>query len=160
MQVKKSGFNIGNCDGRSFEYHNRKLAPLRSISRIPCPSGTREDMTIRWFIALSLAASQIGIPIFAVYSSSHNRFSEGARIGGIFGILGNLSILAVIAGCEIILTVKSFMVSEWHDGQKPLCTVALSSTIAIATALNPALGCTVLFVSMAFRRMSAKFRDL
>lgn len=100
-------------------------------------------MTIRWFIVLSVAISQIGLAMFAVYSSSQDRLSDGACIGGIFGSLGNLGILAVIAVWAIILTVKSFKASEWHDGLKPLGTVALSSVVAIAISLNAALGCTV-----------------
>ena len=104
---------------------------------------TFDDSTIHWFIALSVAASQIGIAIFAVYSSSQNRLSDGACIGGVFGSLGNLAILAVVVVWAIILAVKSFKDAEWHDGLKPLGTVAISSVIAIFIGLNAALMCTV-----------------
>ena len=90
-----------------------------------------------------MAASQLGIVIFAVYSSSQDRLSDGACIGGIFGSLGNLAILAVVAVWAIILAVKSSKDPEWHDGLKPLGTVALSSVIAITIGLNAALRCTV-----------------
>lgn len=90
-----------------------------------------------------MAASQIGISIFATYSSSQDRLSDGACIGGIFGSLGNLAILALVIVWAIVLAVKSFKDTEWHDGLKPLGTVAISSVIAIFIGLIAALGCTV-----------------
>ncbi|MEL6170187.1 MAG: hypothetical protein AAFR35_15985 [Pseudomonadota bacterium] len=76
-------------------------------------------------------------------ATGQNRLSDGACIGGIFGSLGNLAILALVAVWAIILAVKSFRNAELHAGLKPLGTVALSSVIAISIGLNAALGCTV-----------------
>ena len=104
---------------------------------------TFEDSSIHWFIALSVAAIQNGIAIFAVYSSSHDRLSDGACIGGVFGTLANQVILAVVVIWAIILAVRSFKNAKWHDGLKPLGAVALSSISAILIGLNAALGCTV-----------------
>lgn len=102
-----------------------------------------KDSTVHWIIALSVAASQIGVAIFAVYSSNQDRLSDGACIGGVFGTLGNLAILAVVAIWAIILASRSFRKANWHEGLKPLGTVALSSIAAILIGLNAALGCTV-----------------
>ncbi len=104
---------------------------------------TFEDSTIHWIIAFSVAVSQIGIAIFAVFSSSQDRLSDGACIGGVFGTLGNLAILSVVAIWAVILAARSFKEANWHEGLKPLGTVALSSVAAILVGLNAALGCTV-----------------
>jgi len=104
---------------------------------------TFKNSTIRWCLALSLAAAQISVAIFAVFSSSQNRLSDGACIGGIFGSLANLFVLAVVLIWAITLAVKSRKMATWHDGLKPLGVVALSSTMAIFIGLNAALHCTV-----------------
>lgn len=102
-----------------------------------------KDSTIHWIFALSVAALQNGIAIFAVYSSSQDRLSDGACIGGGYGTLVNLAILAVVVIWSIILAVRSFGDAEWHDGLKPLGAVALSSATAVLIGLNALLGCTV-----------------
>ena len=104
---------------------------------------TLEDVTIHWITALSVAALQNGNAIFAVYSSSQDRLSDGACVGGVFGTLANLAILAVVAIWSIILAVKSRKETHWHTGLKPLLAVALSSTTAIIIGMNAMLGCTV-----------------
>lgn len=104
---------------------------------------TFEDISIAWFIAFCVAATQIFVAILAVYSSSHDRLSDGAYIGGHFGTLANLAILAVVLIWLIVLVVKSSHKAKWHDGVKPLSAVALASTISIFIGLEAALHCTV-----------------
>lgn len=104
---------------------------------------TLEDSTIHWIIALCLATVQNGIAIFAVYSSSQDRLSDGACLGGYFGSLASMAILAVVVIWSIILAVRSFTDAAWHHGLKPLSAVALSSVIAILIGMNAVLGCTV-----------------
>ncbi len=104
---------------------------------------TFEDSTIYWVVALFVAAAQNGVAIFAVISSSEDRLSDAACLGGAFGTLGSLAILGVVVIWAVILAVKSFKTAKWHDGLKPLGAVALSSTTAIFIGLNAVLGCTV-----------------
>lgn len=104
---------------------------------------TLKNSTIRWCLALSVAATQISIAMFAIYSSSQNRLSDGACIGGAFGSLGNTFILFVVVIWAIILAVQSRKQMSWQEGLKPLGIVALSSISAILIGLNAALGCTV-----------------
>ena len=96
-----------------------------------------------WFFALLVAALQISVAIFATYSSSINRISEGACLGGAFGTLANLVILAVAVVWLLILAAKSFKKAQRHAGLKPLSVLVLSSIVAIIIGLNAALGCTV-----------------
>ena len=104
---------------------------------------TLEDSTIHWIIALSVATVQNGLAIFAVYSSSQDRLADGACMGGYFGGLASMAILAVVVIWSIILAVRSFRDASWHHGLKPLSAVALSSVIAISIGMNAVLGCTV-----------------
>ena len=104
---------------------------------------TFENSTIHWIYALSVAALQIGVAIFAVYSSNQDRLSDAACIGGGYGSLTNLVILVVVVIWSIILAVKSRSMAKWHDGLRPLSAVAVSSTIATFIGLDAALHCTV-----------------
>lgn len=104
---------------------------------------TFEDSSIHWFAAVCVAAIQNGIAVFAVYSSSQDRLSDGACLGGYFGTLANLAILAVVVIWSIILGVRSFSQPKWHGGLKPLGAVALSSAAAIIIGMSAALSCTV-----------------
>ena len=104
---------------------------------------TFEDSSIRWFIALSVAAAQNGVAVFAVYSSSTDRLSDGACLGGVFGTQANLVIFAVLVIWSISLSVKSSKKAEWHAGLKPLGAVVFSSITAIIIGVNAALVCTV-----------------
>jgi uncharacterized membrane-anchored protein len=97
----------------------------------------------RWIVALGVAALQNAIAVFAVYSSSQDVLSDGACIGGIFGTLANLAVVAVVLIWSMILAVKSFKETDWHPDLKPLLAVALSSATAIFIGLNAALHCTV-----------------
>ena len=104
---------------------------------------TFEDSTIHWILVLFLAAAQFSIAIFAVYSSSPDRLSDGACFGGYIGGLANMFILAVVVIWAIVLAVKSRKMATWHEGLKPLGAVALSSTMAWFIGLNAVLGCSV-----------------
>lgn len=104
---------------------------------------TFEDNTIHWIIALSVAAIQNGIAILAVYSSSQNRISAAACLGGYFGGLLNMAIIAVVVIWSIILAVKSYRDETWHPGLKHLSVVAISSVTALVIGMNAALMCTV-----------------
>lgn len=104
---------------------------------------TFRKSTIRWGLALTVAATQIAVASFAVYSSGQNRLSDGACIGGVFGSLANMFILAVVMIWAISLAVKSRNRATWHDGLKPLNCVAVSSVVAIVIGLNAARLCTV-----------------
>lgn len=104
---------------------------------------TFEDSTIHLIVALSIAAFQNGVAIYAVYSSGQDRLSDGACLGGGLGTLANLIILAVVVIWSIVLAVKSYKKTVWHPGLKPLAIVAFSSVIAIVVGMNAVLGCTV-----------------
>ncbi len=104
---------------------------------------TFSSSTIHWGLALFLAAAQNAVAVFAVYSSGQDRLSDGACIGGVFGSLANMFILAVVMIWAIVLAVKSRKRATWHDGLKPLGFVVVSSILAIFIGLNAALGCTV-----------------
>lgn len=104
---------------------------------------TSEDRRVHWIVAISVAATQTGIAIFAVYASSQNRLSDGACLGGGFGTIANLAVLSVVVIWFIILAIKSSKDAAWHDGLKPLGVVALSSTISILMGLDVVAGCTV-----------------
>jgi uncharacterized membrane-anchored protein len=104
---------------------------------------TFKDTTIHWVIAVFVAALQIGLAIFAVYSSHQDRLSDGACIVGGFGTLANLAILAVVSIWAIVLAVKSFRRAALHDRLKPLGIVVVSSATAVLIGMNAMLGCTV-----------------
>ena len=104
---------------------------------------TFADSTIHWITALSVAIVQNGIAIFAVYSSSQDRLSDGACIGGFVGGLLSLAILAVVVIWSITLAVRSFGNARWHKGLKPLSAVALSTVMAIFIGMNAVLSCSV-----------------
>lgn len=104
---------------------------------------TLKNSTISWCVALSLAAMQVSVAIFAVYASDQNPLSGGACIGGYFGSLASLFVLVVGLIWAIIFAVKSRKMATWHGGLKPLGAVALSSTMAIFIRLNAVLRCTV-----------------
>ncbi|MEO1538175.1 MAG: hypothetical protein AAFR73_10635 [Pseudomonadota bacterium] len=104
---------------------------------------TFDDSTVRWIVALSISAIQNGVAIFAVYSSSQDRLSDGACLGGYFGTLANIAILAIVVIWALVLVIRSFRQPVWHTGLKPLAVVALSSVVAITVGLNAALSCTV-----------------
>lgn len=104
---------------------------------------TLEDSTIHWLIVVSVATVQNGLAIFAVYSSSQDRLSDGACMGGYLGGLASITILAVVVIWAIILAMKTFRDATWHHGLKPLGAVALSSLIAFFVGMNAVLGCTV-----------------
>ena len=50
-----------------------------------------------WTLAITVAALQLSAAVFAVYSSNRDILSDGACIGGIFGTLANVLIVAVAA---------------------------------------------------------------
>ena len=104
---------------------------------------TFSDSAIRWVPALSLAALQIGVAVFAVYSSRQDILSDGACLGGIFGTLVNLAILAVVLIWALVVAVRSFRAASWHTSLKPLAAVVLSSTLAIFIGMEAGLRCTV-----------------
>lgn len=90
---------------------------------------TFSDSSVRWFVALSVAAVQNGVALFAVYSSSQDRLSDGACIGGVFGTQANLVILAVVVVWSIVLAVQSSNKAKrheaaWYRGSiKPHCHI-------------------------------------
>lgn len=96
-----------------------------------------------WVFALCVAAAQIGIAVFAVYSSSKDILSDGACIGGVFGSLANMAVLLVVLVWSLVLAVKSRKEARWHGALKPLLVVAISSIIAIVMGMNAGLRCTV-----------------
>ena len=96
-----------------------------------------------WLFALVVAFLQNAIAVYAVYASSQDILSDAACIGGIFGSLANLAIIAVVALWSSILAVKSYRNRRWAPGLKPLLVVALSSGLAVVIGMNAALRCTV-----------------
>ena len=96
-----------------------------------------------WTSVYLISALQLGIAIFAVYSSNRNILSDGACIGGIFGTLANFVILAAALVVIVFLGVKSLMESRMLPALEPLLVLAFSSTAAIAIGQYAALRCTV-----------------
>jgi uncharacterized membrane protein len=107
------------------------------------PSQPRSNWPKHWLFVLCLAILQNAIAIYAVYSSSRDVLSDGACIGGVYGTLVNLLVLAVILIRAIVLAVGSLNQKKWHADISPLLVVGLSSTTAILIGQHAALRCTV-----------------
>lgn len=96
-----------------------------------------------WFVVLCIAAVQILVALFAVYSSSRDILSDGACIGGIFGSLVNLVILAIAGVILLVLGVKSWRSKAAHPALSPVFLLAASSALSILVGLQAGLRCTV-----------------
>ena len=96
-----------------------------------------------WFVVLCIAAVQISVALFAVYSSSQNILSDGACIGGIFGSLVNLVILAIASIVLLVLGFKSWRAKAAHPALSPMFLLAASSALSIFVGLQAGLRCTV-----------------
>ena len=98
----------------------------------------------RWFFVLALGILQNTVAVFAVQSSSRDVLSDGACIGGVFGTLANLLILAVVLVWSITMAVKSPKRSVLEtDRLKSLLVVGVSSSLAIFIGYHAAIRCTV-----------------
>ena len=104
---------------------------------------TFSDVNRCWFLAIFIAALQNSLAILAVYSSNQDVLSDGACIGGGFGTLANMVILAAVVMWLFILAVKHFKKPNWDRRVWPLLTVALSSTTAVLIGQHAMLRCTV-----------------
>jgi uncharacterized membrane protein len=96
-----------------------------------------------WFVVLCVAAVQILVALFAVYSSSQDILSNGACIGGIFGSLVNLVILAIAGIVLLVLGFKSWHAKAAHPALSPVFVLAASSALSIFLGLQAGLRCTV-----------------
>ena len=96
-----------------------------------------------WTTAFLIAAVQHSVAVFAVYSSSQDILSDGACIGGIFGSLANIVILAIAAVWLLVLIIKSMRTKTRHPLFQHLCFVLASSGLAILISMQAALRCTV-----------------
>ena len=94
-------------------------------------------------LAFIVAALQLTVAAFAVYSSNRDILSDGACIGGIFGTLANILILSVAVVAALVLSTKPFRESRLRRGVKPLLILASSSSVAILIGQYAALRCTV-----------------
>ena len=104
---------------------------------------TFSDVQRCWFLAIFIAALQNSLAIFAVYSSNQDVLSDGACIGGVYGTLASMAILAVVVVWLFILAVKHFKKPIWDRRVWPLVTVALTSTTAVLIGQHAMLRCTV-----------------
>jgi predicted Co/Zn/Cd cation transporter (cation efflux family) len=82
-------------------------------------------------IAFTVAALQLTIAVFAVYSSSQDVLSDGACIGGIFGTLANLLMLSVSVVVALILGVRSRRHEKARHALGSWLILAASSSVAI-----------------------------
>ena len=103
----------------------------------------QEDVRQLWFTASCVAAVQLGVAGFAVYSSSQDILSDGACIGGIFGSLANMGLLVLTAVTALILAVRSRHEEKLHRWVSPLLLVTASSGLAILIGMQAGLSCTV-----------------
>jgi predicted Co/Zn/Cd cation transporter (cation efflux family) len=95
-------------------------------------------------IAFTVAALQLTVAVFAVYSSNQDILSDGACIGGIFGTLANLLILSVSVVVALILGVRSRRTRKGASMRwGPWLILASSSSVAILIGQYAALRCTV-----------------
>jgi drug/metabolite transporter (DMT)-like permease len=94
-------------------------------------------------IAFTVAALQLTVAVFAVYSSSQDVLSDGACIGGIFGTLANLLMLSVSVVAAMILGVRSRRHEKARHALGSWLILAASSSGAILIGQYAALRCTV-----------------
>ena len=94
-------------------------------------------------IAITVAALQLSIAVFAVYSSNQDVLSDGACIGGVFGTLANLLMLSVSVVIALILGVRSRWDEKARRALGPWLLLASSSGVAILIGQYAALRCTV-----------------
>jgi predicted Co/Zn/Cd cation transporter (cation efflux family) len=94
-------------------------------------------------IAFTIAALQLTVAVFAVYSSNQSILSDGACIGGIFGTLANLVILSVSVVVALILGVRSRRHEKALHALGSWLILVSSSGVAIAIGQYAALRCTV-----------------
>ncbi|MDP5361058.1 MAG: hypothetical protein NWP79_02770, partial [Paracoccaceae bacterium] len=90
-----------------------------------------------------LAATQLSIAVFAIYSSNQDRLSDGACLGGVFGTLANVVIFVVVGIVSLVLTIRSLWAKTWHAGLAPLYFVLLTSSFSILIGQYAGLRCTV-----------------
>lgn len=96
-----------------------------------------------WQLVTILAVTQLSISIFAAYSSSLDILSDGACLGGIFGSLANIALLAISILLFVVFGLKSLIHKSQRWAVAPFLTLALSSTLALAISSGAALRCTV-----------------
>jgi hypothetical protein len=96
-----------------------------------------------WTIAVIVAALQLSVAVFAVYSSKQDLLSHGACIGGIFGTLANVLIVAVAAVVVLILGMISLRRGKARPALKSWLLLVASSSLAILIGQYAALRCTV-----------------
>jgi predicted Co/Zn/Cd cation transporter (cation efflux family) len=96
-----------------------------------------------WTLAVTVAALQLSVAIFAVYSSRQSILSDGACIGGIFGTLANVFMVAVAAVVVLILGIRSRRSEKARRALKPWLLLVSSSSLAILIGQYAALRCTV-----------------
>jgi predicted Co/Zn/Cd cation transporter (cation efflux family) len=94
-------------------------------------------------IAINIAALQLTVAVFAVYSSNQDILSDGACIGGVFGTLANLLILSVSVVVALILGVRSRRDEKARRALGSWLILASSSSVAILIGQYAALRCTV-----------------
>jgi predicted Co/Zn/Cd cation transporter (cation efflux family) len=83
------------------------------------------------------------VAVFAVYSSKQSILSGGACIGGIFGTLANVFMVAVAAVVVLILGIRSRRSEKARRALKPWLLLVSSSSLAILIGQYAALRCTV-----------------
>ena len=96
-----------------------------------------------WFVVWVIAATQIFIAVFAVYSSNRDILSDGACLGGIFGTFGNAVLLAGLVLWSLGLCIRHAGKGDIANRLAPFLLLILTSGIAIAIGSQAGLRCTV-----------------
>ena len=96
-----------------------------------------------WRLIALLAVTQLSISIFASYSSSQDILSDGACLGGIFGSLANLVLLALSTLFLVVFGLRSLLQKVQHWCVAPSLALLLSSAVAFLFSSGAALRCTV-----------------
>jgi|SRR6056297_3391798 len=96
-----------------------------------------------WILVTVVAVLQLSVAVFAVYSSGQDILSDGACIGGIFGTLANVVILAVVSITLLVLGFLSLRAKVAHPWLSPIFVLAASSGLSIMIGVQAGLRCTV-----------------
>jgi len=103
-------------------------------------AATQKDFRL---LALIISSVQLTVAVAAVTASANNPISDLACLGGVFGTLVNVIILAITLPWALILAFKSWKKNPKPPGLTYLSMVCGTSLLAIWIGSGGALRCTV-----------------